>query len=65
MLQKRHIMKGVDNTIDIEDPAYLKFAIRRFHSISWMLILSNIVTINRTISQQSSCIVTTHLRSST
>jgi hypothetical protein len=44
MLQKRHVIKAVGNAID--DPAYPKFAIRSFHSISWMLI-SIIVTIYR------------------
>ena len=53
--------------MDIEDPAYRKYAITDFHSIVWMFI-TVIVTIYRTITLSESYeispyIVTTKLRS--
>jgi hypothetical protein len=45
MLQQRQIViQALGNQIDIEDPAYSKYAIIRYHSIEWMLIF-DIVTI--------------------
>jgi hypothetical protein len=48
MLLQIQIVNGLGRQIDIEGPAYPKFAIKSFHSISWILI-SVIVTINRTV----------------
>jgi hypothetical protein len=48
MLQRRQIVKAVDNRIDIEDPEDKKYAITTLHSIAWMFI-SIIVTIYRTV----------------
>jgi hypothetical protein len=52
MLQRRQVIKAVGNQIDTRDPVYMKYPITYFHSITWML-LSVIVTINRTESLQS------------
>jgi hypothetical protein len=46
MLQQRQIVKGLGKQIDIEDPAYRKYAGTSFQSIVWMLIF-DIVTIKR------------------
>jgi hypothetical protein len=43
---KRQIVKGLGKQIDIEDPAYRKYADTSFQSMIWMLIFE-IVTINR------------------
>jgi hypothetical protein len=45
---QRQIIKTLGNQIDIEDPAYRKYASTSFQSIVWMLIFE-IVTINRTV----------------
>jgi hypothetical protein len=62
-LQQRQIVKGIGKQIGIEDPAYMKYTIVSFLSIAWMLI-SVIVTINRTALRHRSHIATTKLRSS-
>jgi hypothetical protein len=64
---KRQIIKTLGDQMDIEDPAYRKYAITDFHSIVWMFI-AVIVTIYRTITLSESYeispyIVTTKLRS--
>jgi hypothetical protein len=46
MIQRRQIVKAVDNQIDIEDTVYTKDAVTSFHSIAWML-MSVIVTTKR------------------
>jgi hypothetical protein len=51
--------------IDIEDPAYTKYASASFQSMSWMLIFVN-VTINRNAAvlqgyENNHCITTTKL----
>ena len=46
MLQQRQIVKGLGNQIDIEDPAYTKYAGTSFQFIAWMLRF-DIVTIKR------------------
>ena len=43
---RRQIVKGLDYQIDIEDPAYKKYAGKSFQSIVCMLIF-DIVTIKR------------------
>jgi hypothetical protein len=43
---QRQIVKGLGNQIDIEYPAYTKYAGTSFQSIVWMLIF-DIVTIKR------------------
>jgi hypothetical protein len=48
ILQRRQIVKALGNQIDIEDPAYTKYAITDFHLIAWILISVN-VTIYRTV----------------
>jgi hypothetical protein len=48
MLQRQIVIKAFGNQIDIEDPAYRKYAITDFHSIIRMLV-SVIVTIYRTV----------------
>jgi hypothetical protein len=45
MLQTQ-IVKGLGKQIDIEDPAYTKYACTSFQSMVWMLIF-DIVTIKR------------------
>jgi hypothetical protein len=65
MLQQRQIVKGLGKQIDIEDPAYRKYAGTSFQSIVWMLIF-NIVTIKRNHSViqgyvNNNCITTTKL----
>ena len=50
MLQ-RQIVKGLGKQIDIEDPAYRKYAGTSFQSIVWMLIF-DIVTIKRNAAVQ-------------
>jgi hypothetical protein len=62
MLQ-RQIIKAVGNQIDIEYPAYIKYAGTSFHFLDCMLISVN-VTIYRTISlpesyENNHCITTT------
>jgi hypothetical protein len=64
MLQ-RQIVKGLGNQIDIEVPAYTKYAGTSFQSIVWMLIF-DIVTIKRDAAVQqryenNHCITTTKL----
>jgi hypothetical protein len=51
MLQ-RQIVKFLGKQIDIEDPAYTKYAGTSFQSIIWIFISVN-VTIYRTVSLQS------------
>ena len=70
MLQRRQIVKAVDNRIDIEDPEDKKYATTSFHYIDRMLIPIN-VTIYRTVllhryQSSSHCIMIarTKLRSS-
>jgi hypothetical protein len=46
MIQKQIVVKGLGKQIDIEDPAYTKYAVTSFQSIVWMLIF-DIVTIKR------------------
>ncbi len=46
MLQRQIVIKGLGKQIDIEDPAYTKYAGTSFQSIVWMLIF-DIVTIKR------------------
>jgi hypothetical protein len=47
MLQQRQVVvKALGKQIDIEDPAYTKYASTSFQSIVWMLIF-DIVTIKR------------------
>jgi hypothetical protein len=46
MLQRQIVVNGLGKQIDIEDPAYTKYAGTSFHSIAWMLIF-DIVTIKR------------------
>ena len=48
---QRQIVKGLGNQIDIEDPAYTKYAGTSFQSIVWMLIF-DIVTIKRNAAVQ-------------
>ncbi len=53
MLQRRQSgVKGLGKKIDIEDPAYRKYAIINFHSIVWMFI-AIIVTIYRNATASS------------
>ena len=64
MILQRQIVKGLGNQIDIEDPVYTKYAGTSFQSIVWMLISSNIVTINRNAAlpesyESSNCIMMT------
>jgi hypothetical protein len=64
MLQSQ-IVKGLGKQIDIEDPAYTKYAGTSFHSIAWMLIF-DIVTIKRNAAvlqryENNHCITTTKL----
>jgi hypothetical protein len=49
---QRQIIKTLSNQIDIEDPAYRKYAITDFHSIVWMFIVV-IVTIYRNTIESS------------
>jgi hypothetical protein len=71
MLQQRQIVvKGLGKQIDVEDPAYRKYAIVDFHSIVWMFIAVS-VTIYRNAAALSqryqashSILLTTKLRSS-
>jgi hypothetical protein len=65
MLQTQIIVKGLGKQIDIEDPAYTKYASTSFQSIVWMLIF-DIVTINRNAAElqryeNNHCITTTKL----
>jgi hypothetical protein len=46
MLQRQIVIKGLGKQIDVEDPAYRKYAIADFHSIVWMFIAVS-VTIYR------------------
>ncbi len=72
ILQERQIVKALGKQIDIEDPAYAKYAITSFHSIARILISVN-VTIYRTValpryqtsSSHSIMIITAQLRSRT
>jgi hypothetical protein len=62
---QRQIVKGLGNQIDIEDPAYTKYAGTSFQSIVWMLIF-DIVTIKRNAAivqryENNHCITTTTL----
>ena len=64
MLQ-RQIVKGLGNQIDIEDPAYTKYAGTSFQFIAWMLIF-DIVTIKRNVAllqryENNHCITTAKL----
>jgi hypothetical protein len=68
MLQRQIVIQALGKQIDIEDPAYRKYAITDFHSIVWMFI-AVIVTIYRTVTlsesyENSHYIITTKLRSS-
>jgi hypothetical protein len=65
MLQRQIVVKGLGKQIDIEDPAYTKYASTSFQSIVWMLIF-DIVTINRNAAvlqgyENNRCITTTKL----
>jgi hypothetical protein len=66
MIQQRQIVvKGLGKQVDIEDPAYRKYAGTSFQSIVWMLIF-DIVTIKRNAAVQqryenNRCITTTKL----
>jgi hypothetical protein len=65
MLQQRQIVKSLGKQIDIEDPAYRKYAGTSFQSIVWMLIF-DIVTIKRNAAVlqryvNNHCITTTKL----
>jgi hypothetical protein len=61
---QRQIVKGLGNQIDIEYPAYTKYAGTSFQSIVWMLIF-DIVTIKRNAAveryENNHCIATTRL----
>ena len=63
---QRQIVKGLGNQIDIEYPAYTKYAGTSFQSIVWMLIF-DIVTIKRNATvpreryENNHCITTTKL----
>jgi hypothetical protein len=62
---QRQIIKALGNQIDIEYPAYRKYAGTSFQSIVWMLIF-DIVTIKRNAAVQqryenNHCITTTKL----
>jgi hypothetical protein len=65
MLQRQIVVKALGKQMDVEDPAYRKYAIVDFHSIVWMFI-AVIVTIYRTITlsesyENSHYIITTKL----
>jgi hypothetical protein len=62
---QRQIVKGLGNQIDIEDPAYTKYAGTSFQTIVWILIF-DIVTIYRTIAlpesyENNHCIIAAKL----
>ena len=68
MLQRQIVIKALGKQIDIEDPAYTKYASTSFQSIVCILIL-DIVTINRNAGipqryENNHCIIATKLRSS-
>jgi hypothetical protein len=46
MLQRQIVVKALGKQIDIEDPAYTKYAGTSFQSIIWILIF-DIVPVNR------------------
>ena len=66
MLQQRQIVvKALGKQIDIEDPAYTKYAGTSFQSIIWILIF-DIVPVNRNAAvlqryENNRCITTTKL----
>jgi hypothetical protein len=65
MLQRQIVVNGLGKQIDIEDPAYKKYAGTSFQSIVWMLI-SVIVTIKRNAAvlqryENNHCITTSKL----
>ncbi len=65
MLQRQIVIKALGQQIDIEDPAYTKYAGTSFQSIVWMLIF-DIVTIKRNTAvlqryENNHCITTTKL----
>jgi hypothetical protein len=49
ILQRRQVIKGIGNQIDVEDPRCTKYANVSFHYLNWMLISVNVTTY-RTIS---------------
>ena len=63
MLKRQILVKALGKQIDIEDPAYTKYASTSVHSIVWMLIF-DIVTIKRNAAalqryENSHCIMLT------
>jgi hypothetical protein len=64
MIQRQIVVKGLGKQIDIEDPAYTKYAGTSFQSIVWMMIF-DIVTIKRNAAvlryENNHCITTTKL----
>ena len=42
MLQQRQIIRGLGKQIDREDLAFVKYPIRSFQSIDWILIFVNV-----------------------
>ena len=65
MLQRQIIVETLGKQIDIEDPAYTKYAGTTFQSIVWILIF-DIVTIKRNAAvlqryENNHCITTTKL----
>jgi hypothetical protein len=65
MLQRQIIVKALGKQIDIEDPAYKKYAGTSFQSIVWTLIF-DLVTIKRNAAvpqryENNHCITTTKL----
>jgi hypothetical protein len=65
MLKRQIVVKALGNQIDIEYPAYRKYAGTSFQSIVWMLIF-DIVTIKRNAAvlqryENNHCITTTKL----
>ena len=70
MIQRQIVVKALGNQTGIEDLVCSKHAVGSFHFIVWMLISSNIVTINRNAAlpesyESSNCIMmTAKIRSS-